>query len=88
VLASDISGNRGMLGAGYAGYFAAGDAAALAALIERSIADPAFYGLLQTQCAARAARFAPAAEQAAVLDLVDNLLEAHAANPLQKRKQP
>jgi glycosyltransferase involved in cell wall biosynthesis len=73
VLASDVNGNRGMLGEDYAGYFAPGDAAALAALIERSIADAAFYSLLQRQCDARAALFAPAAEQAALLQLVDNL---------------
>jgi glycosyltransferase involved in cell wall biosynthesis len=35
VLASDIGGNRGMLGADYAGYFPVGDAAALARLIDR-----------------------------------------------------
>jgi glycosyltransferase involved in cell wall biosynthesis len=35
VLASDMSGNRGMLGEDYAGYFAPGDAAALARLIDR-----------------------------------------------------
>ncbi|RJG16335.1 selenoneine biosynthesis selenosugar synthase SenB [Massilia cavernae] len=74
VLASDISGNRGMLGDDYAGYFPVGDAAALAALIGRSIADPAFLARLRAQCAARAALFTPAAEQAAVLDMVDNLL--------------
>ena len=79
VLASDISGNRGMLGDDYAGYFPLGDAAALAALIARSAADPAFYALLRAQCAARAALFDPAAERAAVLDLVDNLLHAHHA---------
>jgi glycosyltransferase involved in cell wall biosynthesis len=33
VLGSDISGNRGMLGADYPGWFARGDAARLAALI-------------------------------------------------------
>ena len=77
VLASDISGNRGMLGDDYAGYFPAGDAPALARLIERSIDDPAFYRRLGTQCAARAALFAPAAEQAAVLGLVDNLFDTH-----------
>ena len=77
VLASDISGNRGMLGDDYEGYFAPGDAAALAALIDRSIADPAFYQRLRTQCDARAALFAPAAEQAAVRRLVDNLLDTH-----------
>lgn len=73
VLASDISGNRGMLGDDYAGYFPPGDAAALARLIDRSIADPAFYATLRSQCAARAPLFAPATEQAALLDLVDNL---------------
>lgn len=76
VLASDIDGNRGMLGDGYAGYFAPGDAQALAALIDRFARDPAFAALLRRQCAARAALFAPGAEQAAVRDLVDNLLLA------------
>jgi putative glycosyltransferase (TIGR04348 family) len=74
VLASDIGGNRGMLGDDYAGYFPVGDAAALAHLIERSALDPAWHALLRAQCAARAQLFAPAAEQAALLELVDNLL--------------
>jgi putative glycosyltransferase (TIGR04348 family) len=74
VLASDISGNRGMLGDDYAGYFAPGDAAALARLAERSILDPAFHAQLLRQCGVRAALFTPGAEQAAVRDLVDNLL--------------
>lgn len=77
VLASDISGNRGMLGDGYLGYFPPGDAAALAALIDRSINDRAWYAALQEQCAARAALFTPEAEQAALLDLVDNLLHTN-----------
>jgi putative glycosyltransferase (TIGR04348 family) len=74
VLASGIGGNRGMLGADYAGYFAPGDARELARLIERSVDDPAFAALLRAQCAARASLFSPAAERAALLDLVDNLL--------------
>lgn len=73
VLASDISGNRGMLGAHYAGYFPVGDAQALAALIDRSIDDAAFYAHLCAQCAARATLFAPETERAQLLDLVDNL---------------
>lgn len=76
VLASDIGGNRGMLGEDYAGYFAQGDAQALAALIDRLAADRGFAALLRRQCAARARLFAPAAEQAAVRNLVDNLLLA------------
>ena len=74
VLASDISGNRGMLGDDYAGYFAPGDAAALARLIDRALAEPDFYALLRAQCDARSPLFAPEAEQAALLELVDNLL--------------
>jgi putative glycosyltransferase (TIGR04348 family) len=77
VLASDISGNRGMLGEDYLGYFPLGDAPALAALIDRSVDDPAWYAALQAQCAARARLFAPEAEQAALLDLVDNLLHTN-----------
>lgn len=78
VLASRIEGNIGMLGADYAGYFALGDAAALARLIERCAMDAAFDALLRRQCAARAPLFAPAAEQAALADLVDNLLPPRA----------
>lgn len=74
VLASDINGNRGMLGDDYAGYFPPGDAAALARLIDRTIEDPGFHALLRAQCDARAPLFAPAAERAALLELVDNLL--------------
>ena len=77
VLASDISGNRGMLGDDYQGYFPLGDAAALAALVDRSINDPAWYAALRAQCAARARLFSPEAEQAALLDLVDNLLHTN-----------
>jgi putative glycosyltransferase (TIGR04348 family) len=74
VLASCIPGNIGMLGEDYAGYFAPGDAAALARLVERSVLDARFHTSLRRQCAARARLFAPAAERAGLLDLVDNLL--------------
>jgi len=74
VLASNVGGNRGMLGEDYAGYFAAGDSAALARLIERSLDQPDFYALLRRQCAARRHLFAPEVEQALLRNLVDNLL--------------
>jgi putative glycosyltransferase (TIGR04348 family) len=74
VLASDISGNRGMLGADYAGYFPAGDAAALARKVERAATDAGFDRLLRAQCAARLPLFAPEREKAAVLRLMDNAL--------------
>ncbi len=81
VLASRIDGNVGMLGQDYAGYFPAGDAGALARLIERCAGDAAFDALLRRQCAARAPLFAPKAEQAALADLVDNLLLPKAGQP-------
>jgi putative glycosyltransferase (TIGR04348 family) len=77
VLASDISGNRGMLGDDYAGYFPVGDAAALARQVDRAAGDADFYRLLCKQCAARAPLFAPEREQAALLRLVDNALHFH-----------
>ena len=70
VLASRISGNIGMLGDGYPGYFPVGDAAALAALIDRSIGDPGFYQSLQAHCRTRAELFQPARECAAVRALL------------------
>jgi putative glycosyltransferase (TIGR04348 family) len=77
VLASRIPGNVGMLGNDYAGYFAPGDAAGLAALLseaQRTQGQPrGLLARLATQCAQRAPLFAPAAEQQALLDLVAHL---------------
>ena len=78
VLASKIAGNVGMLGPEYAGYFEPGDAQGLADLLlrcraEQTLAD-GFYSLLQAQCATRAPLFAPAAEKAALMELVNDLL--------------
>ncbi|MGW8391691.1 selenoneine biosynthesis selenosugar synthase SenB [Pseudoduganella sp. HUAS MS19] len=81
VLASDISGNRGMLGDDYLGYFPLGDAQALAILVDKSINDAGWYAKLQEQCARRARLFAPEAEHAALLDLVDNLLHTNRKTP-------
>jgi putative glycosyltransferase (TIGR04348 family) len=72
VLASDIPGNRGMLGEKYAGYFPPGDSLKLAQLIERAAGDPKFYGRLQAQCADRAPLFAPERERASLLKLLES----------------
>jgi glycosyltransferase involved in cell wall biosynthesis len=88
VLASDISGNRGMLGDDYAGYFAPSDSEALAHMIERTQADPAFYARLRAQCDARAALFAPARERAALLQLLDNLLTSNHATGMPPVQRP
>jgi putative glycosyltransferase (TIGR04348 family) len=80
VLASRVPGNVGMLGAGYAGYFPHGDAAALAGLLEACRAgqhaqDPAagLLARLGAQCALRAPLFEPHAERAALLNLLEEL---------------
>jgi putative glycosyltransferase (TIGR04348 family) len=74
VLASDISGNRGMLGSDYCGYFPLGDAQALASLIDRAATDADFLALLRRQCAARAPLFSAEREKTALLQLMDNAL--------------
>jgi putative glycosyltransferase (TIGR04348 family) len=77
VLASRIPGSVGMLGDDYPGYFPVGDDAALAALIARCQAEPAFLEALGAHCAARAPRFAPSLERGAVRRLAHNLLAGH-----------
>ncbi len=74
VLASDITGNVGMLGEDYAGYFPVGDTAALAALLWRAESDPAFLALPRRQCAARAPLFTPEHEAAAVASLLEEFV--------------
>ena len=74
VLASDIDGNRGLLGTDYDGCFPVGDADALATLMRRFIADVAFAAHLAAQCARREPLFRPAAERRAVRALVAHLV--------------
>ena len=75
VLASAISGNIGMLGRDYAGYFPAGDAEALAALIARSRDDADFLAHLGRQCARRAPLFSPAREKREVIKLISSCMK-------------
>ena len=82
VLASRIAGNVGMLGEDYDGYFEAGDAAGLAALLLRCrgasessvVQGDAWLAHLKAQCALRAPLFRPEAEAAALRQLVSDLL--------------
>lgn len=67
VVASRMSGNVGMLGSRYPGYFAVGDAAGLAAVVARAWRDRAFLGRLDSACAARRHLFTPDAERTALL---------------------
>lgn len=79
VLASDISGNIGMLGRDYAGYFPLGDAEALAKLMSRFASDQAFAAQLRTQCAARAALFEPRRERQLVRQLFNEAKFKHSS---------
>jgi putative glycosyltransferase (TIGR04348 family) len=63
VIASDISGNIGMLGKDYAGYYPLEDEKALAALLWRAESDPQFYRRLRRQCAVRKTRLSPQRER-------------------------
>ncbi len=76
VLASAVSGNIGMLGADYEGYFPAGEDAALARLLQRCATDPSFLARLEQQCRARAPLFAPETEKQLVINLVNSALKA------------
>jgi glycosyltransferase involved in cell wall biosynthesis len=74
VLASRVSGNVGMLGESYPGYFALYDHAALAKLIKRAVDDPSFYKELLFSVRKRRSRFAPAEERRALLGVVRETL--------------
>jgi len=68
VLASRVSGNVGMLGRNYPGYFPLFDETALARLIGKYISNKDFAARIKQAMAARRARFAPQAEKRALLD--------------------
>jgi putative glycosyltransferase (TIGR04348 family) len=76
VLASHMSGNIGMLGREYRGYFPVGDAPALRRLLHRCSDDPAFLAALNLACQNRAKLFAPHAEQQSLRRLLNHLLSA------------
>ena len=74
VIASRISGNLGMLGSDYPGYFEVRDGKALAALLVRSLEDPRYVVRLKAACTKRKPLFHPRAEAQAVKRLVEHLL--------------
>ncbi|MGE5096930.1 MAG: selenoneine biosynthesis selenosugar synthase SenB [Betaproteobacteria bacterium] len=76
VIASRMSGNVGMLGRDYGGYFKVGDARGLARLIAKAAGNERFLRSIQQACRKRRALFRPQAEQAAVRRLVADLLKA------------
>lgn len=85
IVASDIPGNRGLLGDDYKGYFPVGDEAALANLLWRAETDPAFLERLTEQVNRLAPRFTPETERKSLeqaLDLaVERCSSAQGINP-------
>lgn len=66
VIASDIPGNRGLLGDGYPGYYPPKDTDALREQLLRSEREPAFLEELRGHCRDRAPLFHPEAERDAL----------------------
>jgi putative glycosyltransferase (TIGR04348 family) len=79
VLASRMSGNLGMLGSRYPGYYATGDEQALAALIRKAM-EKKFHARLKAALRERRARFAPSEERKALLGAVGEALRSRPAS--------
>ena len=71
VIASDISGNIGLLGENYAGYYPVKDTEGLRSLLVRAEGDPAFLRDLERQCRGLAPSFTPEIESAAWKSVLD-----------------
>ena len=75
VIASRVSGNVGMLGRDYPGYFEVGDAAGLAALLVACLEDGNWLPRLRGLCDERARLFTPARERQAVRRVVAGVMK-------------
>src|SRR5437870_4380371 len=73
VIASRVSGNVGMLGRGYPGYYRLADERSLARQIRRAALEPAYYARLERLTAARRPLFRPAAEREGLRRLLAEL---------------
>ena len=73
VIASKISGNIGMLGEDYPGYYPVGNERALAKLLFRAEQDRVFYRSLKIHCRERKKKISAAREKAALKALIDEL---------------
>lgn len=75
VIASKMSGNVGMLGQDYEGYFPVGDETALVDLLKRCADDPNFMSRLTNACQARAKLFLPGTERDSLRNIVNQILK-------------
>jgi putative glycosyltransferase (TIGR04348 family) len=74
VIASDIPGNRGLLGEDYPGYYPVADESALATLLYRAENTPTFYASLQKHIDLRRELITPAREKQSIHELVSGLI--------------
>lgn len=73
VFASDMSGNRGLLGESYQGYFGVGDDRALRELYRRAEAEPQFLEALGASLLPKASRFCESTERESWRQLLEGL---------------
>jgi putative glycosyltransferase (TIGR04348 family) len=76
VIASDIAGNRGLLGDDYLGYYPVGNEAALANVLSRAETKPDFYSALKKQIQIRKDLVSPDREMQCIQELMISLLKA------------
>ena len=74
VIASDIPGNRGLLGDSYPGFYPVGDRVALSQLLTRVESDPGFYQNLDRAISARKKITLPELEQRSIQKLLISLV--------------
>lgn len=74
VIASDIPGNRGLLGEHYPGYFPVGNERALAQLLQKAESNPSFYQSLERHIQARQKYVKPESELRSIKALAKRLL--------------
>ena len=74
VIASDIPGNRGLLGESYPAYYPVGEECALANLLYRSETIPSFYASLQKHIVLRKELIKPAREKQSIQEMVGALM--------------
>lgn len=74
VIASDIPGNRGLLGDNYLGYYPVANETALASLLSRAETMPDFYSALKNQIDIRKDLVSPEREMQSIQELTTQLL--------------
>jgi putative glycosyltransferase (TIGR04348 family) len=75
VIASDIPGNRGLLGDDYPGYYPVGNAKALALMLQKAEFEPLFYKSLEAHIKKRVRYAQPSAEKRSIKLLMESLLK-------------